>query len=128
MTIGKIAPALEEAARNDPESGVRGAALTAIGRLQAIEAVGAVVDALDDSDEAVRERAIRAFESTTGLGLDYRPDGTPQERKKAIAQANRLLARFGGFIEHRLENRRRRAAGLPLLPVPPEVEEALGGR
>jgi HEAT repeat protein len=66
--------ALAEAAR-DGESAVRAAAVSVLGHHKAWRHGDVLIDAMEDADPAVRDRAAVAFREVAGAGLDPRAAG-----------------------------------------------------
>ncbi len=68
----------------DEDTFVRMATARILGDLQAAEGVGALIDALEDREPAVREAAMVALHSITGRDFKFDPYGTPAERTKKV--------------------------------------------
>ena len=82
--FSKIAPR-EEAAKlavmvkQDESADVRAAAVAGLDRMYAFQEMEAIIDAMKDSDPAVRRRASKAATKFTCATVQYNPEGSPQE-------------------------------------------------
>jgi HEAT repeat protein len=89
VALGRTAAAdpvslLGTAAREDPSANVRAAAVTALGKVRAVSEMDAILGALDDEDQTVRERASAAVTRILGRRYETYLDGSPKERHQAV--------------------------------------------
>jgi len=68
----------------DEDVWVRMAAAGALGDLGAASAIEPLIDTLEDEETAVRERAMLSLRGITGRTFQFNPDGSENEREKAI--------------------------------------------
>jgi hypothetical protein len=76
---------LAEAVRKDQAPDVRAAAAGVLGHRKAWRHGDALIDAMEDADPLVRDRAAAAFREIAGAGLDPRlagPDGAAEELRR----------------------------------------------
>ena len=75
---------LKDLAHKDPEPHVRAAAVTALGHMRAMESMEALLQALNDPNALVRQRAANAVERIMGRSYELYIDGPEEKRLQAI--------------------------------------------
>jgi len=80
--------------KTDSSPTVRAAAATALGRLGDPDAMPVLLNALGDSDAAVRGRAAEAVSTITGIEFGFRPEDPPARRQQAQRQIHILWKQF----------------------------------
>jgi HEAT repeat protein len=83
---------LAEAVRTDPSPEVRAAAATALGHARAMDEMQTLFKALEDPDPMVRARASAAVTRITGRRYETYVDGTPEQRRAAVADIRQMWA------------------------------------
>jgi hypothetical protein len=69
---------------SDADAFVRMATARMLGDMKALKAVGALIDALEDSEEPVRTNALLALKDITGRDFGYDPRAAAPEREKRV--------------------------------------------
>jgi HEAT repeat protein/anti-sigma factor RsiW len=70
--------------RGDESVAVRGEAAAALGSIRDQESVSALLEVLRDPDASLRGKAAQALRTLTGQAIDFKPEGTDEEREEAI--------------------------------------------
>jgi len=84
---GPTAPLLATAARTDPDPTVRAVAVTALGRMRALDEIEALLAAAQEADPGVRGRASDAIAVIMGGRFDF--SGTEADRSQTAAEVRR---------------------------------------
>jgi len=103
---------LAEVARQDPAAEVRAAAVTAIGNARAVDEMDTLLAALEDPDPTVRARASAAVARIIGRRYQTYVDGTPEERRQAVAALRQEWASMAQGVRQ-YHAARRAAPGRP---------------
>jgi len=82
------APLLAAVARTDPDAAVRAVAVTALGRMRALDEMETLLAAVQDADPMVRQRASDAIASIMGARYDF--GGTDAERRQTVAEVRKV--------------------------------------
>ncbi|MCE5326895.1 MAG: HEAT repeat domain-containing protein [Planctomycetaceae bacterium] len=88
--------ALVNAAKNDPDEGVRSSALTTLGHSRAYETMDTILDGMDDPSPAVREAAYQAMRKVLGMDFPYKADD-PEPKRRQDVNMIRAAWRDPGF-------------------------------
>jgi HEAT repeat protein len=85
---GPAAPVLAAVARSDPDATVRAVAVTALGRMRALDEIETLLAAVQDADPMVRQRASDAIGSIMGAQYDF--SGTDAARRQTVAEVRKF--------------------------------------
>ena len=86
-STGPTAPVLAAAARTDPDATVRAVAVTALGRMRALDEIETLLAAVQDADPMVRQRASDAIGCIMGGRYDF--GGTDAQRRQTVAEVRK---------------------------------------
>jgi len=83
-SFSRIAPRgqagkLASMSQSDPSPNARAAAVAGMDRMFAFQEMDAIIEAMEDSDPAVRRRASRLATKFAGVTVQYDPDASPAE-------------------------------------------------
>ncbi|MEN6506230.1 MAG: HEAT repeat domain-containing protein [Planctomycetaceae bacterium] len=90
--------ALVEAAKTDPDEGVRSSAITTLGHARAYETMDTILDGMEDASPAVREAAHQAMRKVLGLDYPFKADD-PEPKRRQMVQMIRSAWKQPGFRE-----------------------------
>jgi len=94
--------------RRDPEPYVRASALTALGRMRALDSMEAIIEALNDPDLGVRRRAADAVARIMGLEYELYLDGPEEKRLEAIEVVRKSWNHTKNFLRQYYERKAKR--------------------